>query len=110
MKNIWMLFAAAVLFAACDDNLGDDQQGAQGGVQDSDPVIVNVSATSALDYQWQSGDNVKVVFNEETSKEFAVVPGTDATVASFSYNIEEVKDVVLNDYVYVWLLVQLRQN
>ena len=101
MKNIWMLFAAVVLFAACDDNLGDDQQGAQGGVQDSDPVIVNVSATSALGYQWQSGDNVKVVFNEETSKEFAVVPGTDATVASFSYNIEEVKDVVLNDYVYV---------
>ena len=45
MKNIWMLFAAVVLFAACDDNLGDDQQGAQGGVQDSDPVIVNVSAT-----------------------------------------------------------------
>ena len=101
MKNIWMLFAAVVLFAACDDNLGDDQQGAQGGVQDSDPVIVNVSATSALGYQWQSGDNVKVVFNEETSKEFAVVPGTDATVASFSYNVEEVKDVVLNDYVYV---------
>ena len=101
MKNIWMLFAAVVLFAACDDNLGDDQQGAQGGVQDSDPVIVNVSATSALGYQWQSGDNVRVVFNEETSKEFAVVPGTDATVASFSYNIEEVKDVVLNDYVYV---------
>ena len=101
MKNIWMLFAAVVLFAACDDNLGDDQQGAQGGVQDSDPVIVNVSATSALDYQWQSGDNVKVVFNEETSKEFAVVPGTDATVASFSYNVEEVKDVVLNDDVYV---------
>ena len=101
MKNIWMLFAAVVLFAACDDNLGDDQQGAQGGVQDSDPVIVNVSATSALGYQWQSGDNVKVVFNEETSKEFAVVPGTDATVASFFYNVEEVKDVVLNDYVYV---------
>ena len=101
MKNIWMLFAAVVSFAACDDNLGDDQQGAQGGVQDSDPVIVNVSATSALDYQWQSDDNVKVVFNAEASKEFAVVPGTDATVASFSYNVEEVKDVVLNDYVYV---------
>ena len=94
MKKLWMLLAAVGFFAACDDNLGDDQQNAQ------DPVIISVSATSALDYQWQAGDNVKVVFNEGTAKEFAVVPGTSATVATFSYDIEEVKDVVLDETVY----------
>ena len=94
MKRLWMLLAAVGFFAACDDNLGDDQQNAQ------DPVIISVSATSALDYQWQAGDNVKVVFNEGTAKEFAVVPGTSATVATFSYDVEEVKDVVPDETIY----------
>lgn len=94
MKRLWMLLAAVGFFAACDDNLGDDQQNAQ------DPVIISVSATSALDYQWQAGDNVKVVFNEGTAKEFAVVPGTSATVATFSYDVEEVKDIVLDETIY----------
>ena len=78
MKKLWMFLAAVGSLAACDDKLADDQQTAP------DPVIVNVSATSALDYQWQAGDNVKVVFNAEFDKEFALVPGTDATLASFS--------------------------
>ena len=30
MKRLWMLLAAVGFFAACDDNLGDDQQNAPG--------------------------------------------------------------------------------
>ena len=94
MKRLWMLLAAVGFFAACDDNLGDDQQNAQ------DPVIISVSATSALDYQWQAGDSVKVVYNAEFDKEFALVPGSVKTQASFSYDAEEVKDVVPDENVY----------
>ena len=54
MKKLWMFLAAVGSLAACDDKLGDDQQTAQ------DPVIVNVSATSALDYQWQATDAVRL--------------------------------------------------
>ena len=97
MKKLWTLLAAVFCFAACEDNLADGQQGAN----EQEDVIVNVSATSALGYKWQVGDSVKVVYNAEFDKEFALVPGTDATLASFSYDVEEVKDVVLNDYVYV---------
>ena len=95
MKNIWMLLAAVVLFAACEDKIGD-----QPNSQEQEMKIVSVSATSAFDYQWQAGDSVKVVFNSETAKKFAAVSGADITVASFSYDVEEVKDVVMDDYVY----------
>ena len=94
MKKLWLFLAAVGSLAACDDKLADDQQTAQ------DPVIVNVSATSALDYQWQATDAVKLVFNADASKEFALVPGSVKTQASFSYDLEEVKDVVPDENVY----------
>ena len=94
MKKLWMFLAAVGSLAACDDKLADDQQTAQ------DPVIVNVSATSALDYQWQATDAVKLVFNADATKEFTLAPGAENTQASFSYDVEEVKDVVPDENVY----------
>lgn len=94
MKKLWMFLAAVGSLAACDDKLADDQQTAQ------DPVIVNVSATSALDYQWQATDAVKLVFNADATKEFTLAPGAENTQASFSYDLEEVKDVVPDENVY----------
>ena len=94
MKKLWMLLAAVGSLAACDDKLADDQQTAP------DPIIVKVSATSALDYQWQATDAVKLVFNADAKKEFTLAPGAENTQASFSYDLEEVKDIVPDENVY----------
>ena len=94
MKKLWMFLAAVGSLAACDEKLGDGQQTAP------DPVIVKVSATSALDYQWQATDAVKLVFNADASKEFTLAPGAENTQASFSYDVEEVKDIVPDENVY----------
>ena len=97
MKKLWTLLAAVFCFAACEDNLGDAQQ----GTQDPDSVIVNVSATSAFGYQWQAGDNVKFVFNADSTKTFAVVASEETTVASISYDENELEGVVMDENVYV---------
>ena len=97
MKKLWMLLAAVFCFAACEDNLADGQQGAN----EQEDVIVNVSATSAFGYQWQAGDNVKFVFNADSTKTFAVVTSEEATVAAISYDVNELEGVVMDENVYV---------